>query len=94
MFSPLCDLFIGMTYLQEMLATSMRGINERFDRMEKAIQVLVEQQKTNEKKLDELMASKVFKSKVIVIIKDFNFKATCNSWQTTFTVLQPAQCLE
>lgn len=59
-----------------MLATAMKGINEKFDRMEKAIEVLVEQQKTNEKKLDELMASKVFKSKVIVIIKDFNFRAT------------------
>ncbi|XP_074625772.1 uncharacterized protein LOC141883998 [Acropora palmata] len=31
--------------------------------MEKAIQALVEQQKTNEKKLEELMASKVLKSK-------------------------------
>lgn len=59
-----------------MLATAMKGINEKFDTMEKAIEVLVEQQKTNEKKLDELMASKVFKSKVIVIIKDFNFRAT------------------
>ncbi|XP_074627781.1 uncharacterized protein LOC141885807 [Acropora palmata] len=49
--------------LQEMLATSMRGIHERFDSMEKAIQALVEQQKTNEKKLEELMASKVLKSK-------------------------------
>ena len=58
-----------VTYLQEMLATSMRGIHERFDSMEKAIQALVEQQKTNEKKIEELMASKVFKSKVIVIIK-------------------------
>jgi len=54
-----------------MLATSMRGIHERFDSMEKAIQALVEQQKTNEKKLEELMASKVLKSKVIVIIQDF-----------------------
>lgn len=54
-----------------MLATSMRGIHERFDRMEKAIQALVEQQKKNEKKLEELMASKVLKSKVIVIIQDF-----------------------
>ena len=60
-----------MAYLQEMFATSMRGINERFDSLEKAIQVLAEQAKTNEKKLEELMASKVFKSKVIVIIKDF-----------------------
>ena len=40
-----------------MLATSMRGIHERFDRMEKAIQALLEQQKKNEKKLEELMAS-------------------------------------
>ena len=40
-----------------MLATSMRGIHERFDSMEKAIQALLEQQKKNEKKLEELMAS-------------------------------------
>lgn len=60
-----------MAYLQEMFATSMRGINERFDSLEKAIQVVVEQQQKNEKKLEELMASKVFKSKVIVMIKDF-----------------------
>ena len=54
-----------MTYLQEMLATSMKGINERFHKMETTtIQVLLEQQKTNEKKLDELMTFKVFKSKV------------------------------
>lgn len=54
-----------------MLATSMRGIHERFGSMEKAIQALVEQQKKNEKKLEELMPSKVFKSKAIVIIQDF-----------------------
>ena len=58
-----------MAYLQEMFATSMRGINERFDSLEKAIQVVVEQQQKNEKKLEELMASKVFKSKVIVMIQ-------------------------
>ena len=54
-----------------MLATSMRGIHETFDSMKKCIEVLVEQQKTNEKGLEEVMASKVLKSKVIVIIQDF-----------------------
>lgn len=45
-----------------MFAASMRGIHERFDSMEKAIQIaLVEQQKIPEKKLEELMASKVLK---------------------------------
>ena len=56
-----------MAYLRE-------GIHERFDSMEKAIQVLVVQQKTKVKKLEQLMACKVFKS--IVLIKDYNFRAT------------------
>ncbi|XP_068738948.1 uncharacterized protein [Montipora capricornis] len=45
--------------LQEMFAKSMRGIHERFDSMEKAIQALTEQQKATEK----IMTSKVLKSK-------------------------------
>ena len=64
-------LLVYHNYLQEMLATSMRGIHERFGSMKKAIQAPVEQQKSNEKKLEELMASKVLKSKVKVIIQDF-----------------------
>jgi len=54
-----------------MLATSMRGIHERYDSTEKAIQTLVEQQKTNEKKLEELMAFKVLKSEALIITQDF-----------------------
>ena len=65
-----------MAYLQEMFATSMRGIHERFDRMEKAIQALTEQQKMNEGKLEQIMASKVFKSKVIAIKRTLNFSVT------------------
>ena len=59
-----------------MFATSMRGIHERFDRMEKAIQALAEQQKTNERKLEQIMTSKVLKSKVLVIKRTLNFSVT------------------
>ncbi|KAK2553583.1 hypothetical protein P5673_025075 [Acropora cervicornis] len=50
-----------------MLATSMRGIHERYDSTEKAIQTLVEQQKTNEKKLEELMAFKTSRPLNLVV---------------------------
>lgn len=49
-----------------MFAISVQMINERFDNVDKAIQALKEQQSTTEKKLEEIMASKVFKSKVII----------------------------
>ena len=65
------DLFVVMAHLQEMFAKSMRGIHERFDSMEKAIQALTEQQKATEKKIEEIMTSKVLKSKVFC---EMNFR--------------------
>lgn len=53
-----CGINLNYCHFQEMFATSIKGLHDRFDALDKAILALSEKQDANEKKLEEI-ASKV-----------------------------------
>ena len=58
-----CQINQNYCHFQEMFATSVKGIHDRFDALDKAILALSEKQEANKKKLEEI-ASKVPGKKV------------------------------
>ncbi len=58
-----CGINQSYCHFQEMFATSVKGIYDRFDALDKAILALSEKQNAFEKKLEEI-ASKVSGKKV------------------------------